>query len=176
MKLHLGCGSKLLKNYVNVDIRSELNCDVIDNVKELSKFEKNSAEEIYACHVLEHFNRFEYKEVLSRWFEILKPNGVLKLSVPDIGAVVNQYNNGVPLKKLMGFLYGGQTYPQNFHYIGFDFNTLKEDMEDVGFNDIMLWDWRKTNHNEVDDYSQSYLPHMDKENGVLMSLNIIGTK
>jgi predicted SAM-dependent methyltransferase len=70
----------------------------------LSKFEKNSAEEIYACHVLEHFNRFEYKEVLGRWFEILKPNGVLKLSVPDIGAVVNQYNNGVPLKKLMGFL------------------------------------------------------------------------
>jgi len=176
MKLHLGCGTKLLKDYINVDIRLDLNCDVIDNVKELSKFEKNSVEEIYACHVLEHFNRFEYKEVLGRWFEILKPNGVLKLSVPDIGGVVNQYNNGVPLKKLMGFLYGGQTYPQNFHYIGFDFKTLEEDMEDVGFNNIKLWDWRKTNHNEVDDYSQSYLPHMDKENGVLMSLNIIGTK
>ena len=27
-----------------------------------------------------------------------------------------------------------------------------------------------------DDYSQSYLPHMDKENGMLMSLNLEGRK
>lgn len=176
MKLHLGCGLKLLNGYINVDIRPELNCDVIDNVKELNKFENDSAEEIYACHVLEHFNRFEYKEVLKRWFEVLKKGGVLKISVPDIGEVIGQYNNGIPLKKLMGFLYGGQTYPQNFHYIGFDFNTLKEDMEEIGFKNVEIWDWKKTNHSEIDDYSQSYLPHMDKENGVLMSLNIKGIK
>lgn len=174
MKLHLGCGLKLLDNYINVDIRPELNCDVVDNVKDLNKFENSSVEEIYACHVLEHFNRFEYKEVLKRWFDVLKPNGVLKISVPDIGAVVNQYNKGIPLKKLMGFLYGGQTYSHNFHYVGFDFNTLKEDMEEIGFVGIELWDWKKTDHSKIDDYSQAYLPHMDKENGTLMSLNIKG--
>lgn len=176
MKLHLGCGLKLLDGYINVDIRPELNCDVVDDVKQLNKFENDSAEEIYACHVLEHFNRFEYKEVLKRWFDILKTNGVLKISVPDIEAVIKQYNQGVPLKNLMGFLYGGQTYPQNFHYIGFDFNTLKGDMEEIGFKNVKLWDWRNTNHNSVDDYSQAYLPHMDKENGLLMSLNIEGIK
>jgi hypothetical protein len=28
----------------------------------------------------------------------------------------------------------------------------------------------------MDDYSQSYLPHMDKENGTLMSLNLEAVK
>jgi len=28
----------------------------------------------------------------------------------------------------------------------------------------------------MDDHSQAYLPHMDKENGILISLNIEATK
>ena len=46
------------------------------------------------------------------------------------------------------------------------------DLEDSGFNNVKLWDWSKTQHSAYDDYSQSYIPHMDKENGSLMSLNI----
>ena len=37
-------------------------------------------------------------------------------------------------------------------------------------------DWRDTEHSELDDFSQSYLPHMDKDNGKLMSLNIEAVK
>jgi hypothetical protein len=32
--------------------------------------------------------------------------------------------------------------------------------------------WRETEHAHVDDFSQAYIPHMDKENGILISLNI----
>ena len=45
-----------------------------------------------------------------------------------------------------------------------------------GFSDIQEWDWRKVDHGHIDDYSQAYLPHMDKENGLLMSLNIEAKK
>ena len=76
----------------------------------------------------------------------------------------------------MGFLYGGQNYPENFHYVGFDFETLKEDLEGLGFTDVHIWDWKKVEHGSVDDFSQAYLPHMDKENGELMSLNVQATK
>ena len=38
------------------------------------------------------------------------------------------------------------------------------------------WDWRKTDHSNIDDYSQAYLPHMNKENGLLVSLNIEAKK
>jgi len=33
-------------------------------------------------------------------------------------------------------------------------------------------DWEKTEHAIYDDHSQAYLPHMDKKNGTLISLNM----
>ena len=49
---------------------------------------------------------------------------------------------------------------------------LKEVLELNGFSNIKKYDWRKTEHASFDDHSQAYLPHMDKENGTLRSLNI----
>lgn len=37
---------------------------------------------------------------------------------------------------------------------------------------MRLRDWRDVEHRKHDDYSQSYIPYMDKENGQLMSLNV----
>ena len=176
MKLHLGCGNKVLEGFINIDIRPNEGVDIIDDIGILHNIEKASAELIYCCHVLEHFNRFEYKEVLRRWYEVLKEGGVLRLSVPDLEKVFEQYKNGTSLKKLLGFLYGGQTYPQNYHYIGFDFISLKEDLEAIGFKNVKLWDWKQTNHSHVDDFSQAFIPHKEKENGMLMSLNIEAEK
>ena len=45
-----------------------------------------------------------------------------------------------------------------------------------GFSDIQEWNWRKVDHGHIDDYSQAYLPHMDKDDGLLMSLNIEAKK
>lgn len=32
---------------------------------------------IYASHLLEHFGRYQYKDVLKEWFRVLQPGGVL---------------------------------------------------------------------------------------------------
>jgi hypothetical protein len=77
---------------------------------------------------------------------------------------------------LRGFLYGGQTYEQNYHYCAWDFDTLSEDLKKLGFKNIYSYDWVATEHANMDDYSQAYLPHMDKVNGKLMSLNIEAIK
>ena len=176
MKLHLGCGNKIIKDFINVDIRPLDGVDVIDDISKLKTIKDNSVELIYACHVLEHFNRLNYKKVLQRWYEILDKNGVLRLSVPDLEKVIKKYNEGEKLHNLMGFIYGGQNYEHNYHFIGFDFESLSKDLKEVGFEEISVWDWRKTEHSYMDDYSQAYLPHMDKKNGTLMSLNIQATK
>lgn len=175
-KLHLGCGNKILPGFTNVDIRLDLGADIIDDVGTLETVSDNSIDLIYVCHVLEHFGRNEYHSVLKRWYNVLSDGGVIRISVPDFGKVNQMYTSGYPLKNLMGFLYGGQTYDQNYHYITFDFNTLKEDLMSVGFKDVRLWDWRNTEHSGYDDFSQAYIPHMDKENGTLMSLNVEATK
>lgn len=176
MKLHLGCANKHINGFVNVDTRELEGVDIIDNIITLEKFQENTADLIYASHVLEHTGRLEYMTVLKRWYDILKKGGILRIAVPDIEAVVNHYNKFQDLKVLRGFLWGGQTYPENYHYIGFDFKTLKEDLETIGFKDIKRYDWQDTEHSHIDDFSQCYLPHMEKQTGMLMSLNVEATK
>jgi predicted SAM-dependent methyltransferase len=178
MKLHLGCGKRRFPGYVHVDIRQEINPEVIDDVFKLEKFENDSAEIIYNSHVLEHVDRQGSYEALKRWYDVLKPGGILRVSVPDMEAVFEHYVYHRDLKILYAFLWGSQKYEKyDYHYHGWDFKTLKEAMEMTGFKDVQLWDWRETYpNNEIDDYSRAYLPHMDFEKGRLMSLNMQGTK
>jgi hypothetical protein len=53
---------------------------------------------------------------------------------------------------------------------------LEHDLKTIGFDKIYKYDWRNTEHSDIDDFSQCYLPHMDKENGKLMSLNVEAIK
>lgn len=176
MKLHLGCATKALTGFINVDIRDMPGVDMIDDISRLKKFLDGSADLIYVSHVLEHFGRREYKEVLKRWHTVLKDGGVLRIAVPDFEKIVEHYNENHNLEILRGFLYGGQTYAQNYHYCTWDFETLRKDLLSVGFKEVRKYEWQETEHSYMDDFSQSYLPHMDKENGKLMSLNIEAIK
>lgn len=176
LKLHLGCGDKIIDGYVNVDIRPNNGVDLVDDISQLKSVNNSSVDLIYACHVLEHFGRNEYLMVLSRWFDLLKDGGKLRLAIPDFEKVVDYYNKTKDLKKIMGFLYGGQTYEQNYHYCTWDFSSISRDLKSIGFKEVYKYDWRETEHSNIDDFSQAYLPHMDKNNGTLMSLNIEAIK
>ena len=59
-----------------------------------------------------------------------------------------------------------------YHKTAYDFSSLKKVLEEVDFKDIRHWNWEATEHSEFDDHSQAYYPHMDKENGTLISLNM----
>lgn len=131
-----------------------------------------TADVIYGCHILEHFHRRDVPRVLAEWFRILKPGGTLRIAVPDFGALCELYCDSGDLDKIIGPLFGRGDYLYNLHYNVFDFGTLVREMMSVGFVDIERYDWRKTEHADVDDYSQSYYPHMDKTNGKLLSLNV----
>lgn len=176
IKLHLGCGNKIIDGYVNIDCRHLPGVDRVEDITILRNYKNESVDIIYACHVLEHFSRWKFKYVLQRWYELLKPNGILRISVPDFDKVVKAYNNGSTLSSLMGFLHGGQDYAENYHYVSFNFNTINEVLSDIGFKKIYEYDWRKTEHSHIDDFSQAYIPHMDKDNGLLMSLNVEAIK
>ena len=176
MKLHLGCGNKKLSGYINIDIREDVNPDLIDDVGNLFTIENESVDVIYASHVLEHIGKNDYHKVLKRWYEVLKPNGILRISVPDFESISDYYSKTKDLSKLRGLLYGGQTYKENYHLYTWDFKTLEEDLKLVNFKTIYRYDWRNTDHSDIDDFSQSYLPHMDKENGQLMCLNVEAVK
>ncbi len=177
MKLHVGCGKKYLEGWTNLDISDlENKVDLLDDARFLSKVENNSCDIIYASHVLEHFGRHEYKSVLKVWASKLKRGGVLRLAVPDFQAVAKVYAETGDVFPLVGLVSGGQRDTYDYHCMIFDEKMLTAELLEAGFSEVRLWDWQTTDHCDVDDYSQAYLPHMDKENGTLMSLNIEAVK
>lgn len=175
IKLHLGCGTKHIEGYTNIDARYLPGVDEVNNIKYLRNYKQDSVDVIYACHVLEHVGRYEVEGVLKRWFEILKPGGTLRLAVPDFESIIEAYHYYGDLEKIMGLLYGGQDYEGNFHYTTFDFQSVNKMMENIGFKNINRYDRDETEHADIDDFSASYIPHMDRE-GMLMSLNVEATK
>jgi predicted SAM-dependent methyltransferase len=175
MKLHVGAGGNYLPGWVNVDILSNNHADVYCNALAIP-YPPESFELIYACHVLEHFNRHLILAALTHWRNLLNTGGTLRLSVPDFAAVVNHYVVNQELSVLIGLLYGGQQSQFNEHHIIFDSNTLTKALAMVGFRQIRQWDWRTTEHKDFDDYSQAYLPHFEKRSGMQMSLNLEAIK
>ena len=180
IKLHLGCGHRFIEGFVHIDAQRFEHIDHVGSVANLDQFAVGSVNLIYACHVLEHFGRHEYMSVLREWFRVLRPGGVLRLSVPDFAKSVNLYLDDKPstggMEALWGALVGGQDNELDFHKIVFDRETLENSLIEAGFASTRLWDWRATDHAHVDDHSQAYHPHMDKDNGMLMSLNVEAVK
>lgn len=178
MKLHLGCGKKFIPGYVHVDALPAAHVDIVGPVEKLP-MDDASVSLIYASHILEHFDRHEYKAVLAEWFRVLKPEGILRLAVPDFAACAAiYYERGLAdgLTGLVGLIVGGQRDQYDFHKMIFDEKFLSHELLALGFRQVRHWDWRQTDHAHIDDYSQAYIPHMDKENGRLMSLNLEAIK
>jgi len=175
-KLHIGCGKKYIPGFIHIDARKFPHVDYVSSADKLDMFDDNSVDLIYSCHLLEHFGRHQVEDVLKEWNRVLKPGGILRLAVPDFDAVVEVYQKNRDLEEIYGLVMGGQDYEYNFHKSIFNFNNLSKMLKKVGFKKVYRYDWRKTIHKDYDDFSQAYLPHMDKERGTLMSLNVEAEK
>lgn len=175
-RLHIGCGKRYIPGFIHVDIRKLPHVDYVASADKLDMFEDNSVDLIYACHVLEHLKRDEIWEVLKEWHRVLKPGGILRVPVPDFEKLVEVYLKTKDLKLILGPLVGRQDYPENTHYLVFDYTYLSEVLTRAGFKNVRRYDWRQTIHKDYDDYSQAYIPHMDKEHGTLISLNVEAEK
>lgn len=188
MKLNLGCFDKKLPGFTNVDIRPDCNPDIVDNAFTLETIKDGSVDLIYCCHMLEHLSYEESLEALYTWYRKLKPNGVLRLAVPDLEKACSLYLLTKDKKRLKSMFWGSQRHDFDFHKNGWSKADLEEELSHVGFIDIKEWMWQLTEpHNYCDDYSQSYFPDMQKDfrmsngkwienGGVLISLNLEATK
>ena len=195
VKLHLGCGKRDFgDDWIHIDGGDFQHLHSHD-VTQLP-FEENSVDLIYASHLLEYFDREEAVEVLSEWRRVLRyppggPGGVLRLAVPDFETMVILYlwKKEYKLESFLGPLYGKMNmetvhmednrFKESktvYHKTTYDLDSLTELLESVGMENIHKYSWKETEHSEFDDQSQAFLPHMDKEKGILISLNVECTK
>ena len=173
-KINIGCGWRDFgKDWIHIDGGDYPHLDSKDVTK--LDYNSNSVDLIYASHLLEYFDRDEAMNILKEWIRVLKPNGILRLAVPNFEAMVHLYTEKhIPLEKFLGPLYGKMSMGDEiiYHKTTYDYYSLKSVVEELGMKDYKWYDWEQTEHSEFDDHSQAYLPHMDKENGTLISLNV----
>jgi predicted SAM-dependent methyltransferase len=178
MKLNLGCGNKYLGNdWIHIDICKTDIVDIEMDITNLDKFETNSINEIYVCHVFEHFRKKYINNILNEWFRVLAPNGILRIAVPDFENIAKLYVSGkYDIQIFSGLINGGQKNDYDIHYNIYDEKYITKLLKDTGFTDIQRYDWKDFLPENYDDYSRAYIPHMDFENGTLVSLNICAKK
>ena len=149
MKLNLGCGDKILPGYVNVDVapaRAGQQPDVICDLHELTPFEDETADEILAVHVVEHFWRWEVVDVLKEWIRVLKTGGPMILECPNLQSACQQFlrdpeafaGPGPEGQRTMWVFYGDPRWrdPLMVHRWGYTPRSLAQVMAQAGLVNI----------------------------------------
>jgi predicted SAM-dependent methyltransferase len=134
LRLNLGCGTKPVTEYLNIDERELDGVDLIADVRSIP-FPAGTVAEIYAAHLIEHFTEPDLKSnVLPAWRALLGPGGVLRVVTPDAVGMLEAFTRGdYPFESLRTVTYGGQDYPGNFHYTMFSRESLRTILHDAGF-------------------------------------------
>jgi len=138
-------------------------------------FRDDTVDLLYASHCLEHISYLHTREVLVEWYRVLKPGGVLRISVPDLDRLIEIYTaSGCDIRPVIGLLYGGHDHPYNIHMSIFNRASLEGLLNDVGFQQCRVWVPNSDALTTMDDFS-SFSRLVD---GVLypVSLNLEAAK
>lgn len=78
--LHLGCGNKPMKNFINVDYYNKQYADEIVNLNQRLPYEAESIDLIYSDNVFEHIENL--LGLIKECHRVLKKGGTLIIKVP----------------------------------------------------------------------------------------------
>ena len=175
--IHLGCGGSCPDGWTNIDmIGGDMRLNLCWNLP----FVDNSTQFVYSAHTLEHLDyHTSAPRLIKEIFRILKPGGVLRLAVPDLGAYTEAYvkNNTeffkefdqarpefgsdagyrTNMSKVMmmagSAIKSGQLFE---HKMGYDFITLSELFTQAGFKNCEQSKFEMSSHKllrEIDSHS-----------------------
>ena len=169
MKLHIG-GKIKKEGWKIMNIQKNPEVDFIGDLSDLSQFQDESIEEIYASHVLEHVETKKVPSTLEGIYRILKKEGKFYISVPDMDilshAFVSPLASPENKYRIMRMMFGGQIDQHDFHYFGWNYEFLRDFLNKAGFNNI-----KKVKSFGLFEDTSDY-----KLYGFQISINLIATK
>ncbi len=89
--LNLGCGSRYIKEWTNIDFASVDGYVQSYNLTKPLPFKANTFDVVYSSHLLEHFSKEDAVVFISECQRVLKPNGILRVVVPDLEYIARCY-------------------------------------------------------------------------------------
>jgi predicted SAM-dependent methyltransferase len=91
VRVNIGCGGNPTSGWVNLDVQPYPGV-MYWNFKKGLPFDDNTVEAIYSEHFFEHLDyEAEAKQFLGECLRCLKPQGTLRIVVPDAGAYLGLY-------------------------------------------------------------------------------------
>ena len=85
-RLHIG-GKRVKEGWKILNIQPGKDVDFVGDAADLSQFNDETFDEVYASHVIEHLGyQNELPEATKGIHRILKPGGVFRMSVPGAAA------------------------------------------------------------------------------------------
>jgi predicted SAM-dependent methyltransferase len=169
MKVNLGCGSHTPAGWVNVDYALGARLTKIPFFKSINKrcklfnldwndmiflhdltkkfpWPDSSVDVVYTSHTLEHFNKNDGRRFLTDCHRVLRKDGILRVVVPDLRYIVNDYLDGRVFADdfitKLDVLYGHSDnklknkllpFIQFPHKCMYDASRLVEILNDIGF-------------------------------------------
>ena len=140
-RIHIG-GEEVKEGWYILNARPEPYVNIIGNATDLDDFPDECCDEIYASHIIEHLGYMrQVMPVLKSFFRLLKPGGVVKISVPDLTVLCHLYLDPSLETEarfhVMRMIYGGQTHEFDYHYGGYNLEMLGGFLHGCGFADIV---------------------------------------
>ena len=158
--LHVGCGSSNitdLKGFNSswkedrLDINPDVNPDIIADITDLGCVPSNEYDAVYSSHNIEHVHAHQVEAVLKDFYRVLKPEGFLIITCPDIESVCEQvlqkglleplYTSSSGAISAIDIIYGhrqsisaGNTYMS--HKCGFTLNVLADCLINCNFKSM----------------------------------------
>jgi predicted SAM-dependent methyltransferase len=146
VKVHVACGHDHKDGWLNTDLYFSAWC--VDALKPLP-FPDHSIDYLYSQHFVEHLTRDQACAFFGECRRILRPEGILRISTPDLAWAVRDYTRAVqetqqvhraaresagtgvtPCRRL------NEVFRSHDHLHIFDFEDLRECLLAAGFGEV----------------------------------------
>jgi predicted SAM-dependent methyltransferase len=157
--LQIGCGNNLLNGWLNADIVSG---DIYLNAERKMPFKANTFDFIFCEHLIEHLSKESGLKFLKECYRILKPDGVIRITTPDLEKIIDLYydrNKYIRRQKLIEMYGKGaqlqpcelfNDYMHNWgHKFIYDKPLIALTLATIGFKDLTFCDYKKSSYLEL---------------------------
>jgi predicted SAM-dependent methyltransferase len=149
-KLVLGCGSSVLKGWLNTDFEPLTDEVVYLNVTARFPFPDGAFDLVFSEHMIEHIPYVDGGHMLSECFRVMKAGGRIRVSTPDLQFLLDLYRSDkselqrdyIRASAEMWGVKEQDTHVINFylrewgHCFIYDEKSLRGAMEEAGFTEI----------------------------------------
>jgi predicted SAM-dependent methyltransferase len=126
---------------VNVDVFGNP-CEILWDLRSPLPFPDGSVDAAFLEHVLEHFDLASGLSLLERVHRVLRPGGILRVGVPDLGRYMQSYaGDGTLIEELRPgrptpLLAVAEVTQAHGHRSAWDADTLVTVLREAGFEDV----------------------------------------